>query len=61
MVTLKGKIVGDAIYLSNGVKLYFSIECKVTGYYFVLCKKNFQGSYDPFRVLRITSTNTIEE
>ena len=47
--------------LSNGVTEYLKKDYKIFGDFFATCKKNYHGSYDLVRILKITSENTLEE
>ena len=47
--------------LSNGVTEYLKKAYKIFGDFFATCKKNYHGSYDLVRILKITSENTLEE
>lgn len=59
--TFKCKMDGNQIVLPGGVRLYLDKDYNLFGDYFISCVRNYHGSYDLIRVLRITSENTLEE
>lgn len=61
MYTVKCKLEGDKIILSNGVRRFLSKNYNMFGIFFALIEKNYLGSWDIIRVLRIKPENTIEE
>ena len=61
MYTVKCRLEGDRMVLPNGVRRVLSKNYFMYGNFFALVGRNYLGSYDVFRVLRITPENTIEE
>ena len=59
--TVRCRLNGDKMVLSNGVTEYLKKDYKIFGDFFATCKKNYHGSYDLVRILKITSENTLEE
>ena len=59
--TIRCKLEGDRMILPNGVRRFLSRDYNYHSDVFALVKRNCLGSYDVFKVLRVTPENTLEE
>ena len=55
--TIKCRLEGDKMILSNGVRRFLSKNYNMYGNFFALVECNYLGSYNVYKVLRIEDSS----